>query len=269
MLSEVTKSHVKLRRELDLSPRVFVFVQAGIRLAIGFSLLAIFGCHNQVDPPEFSGDSTIDAEMSFSLQLQRGRLGQGDRIEVGAAVISDAQLEDLASEDRWLEQLICDAGRVSDSGAARIAALPNLWHLRLRLSPIGDQGLEAISKRSSLRVLNLPHCTATPAGVARLASLEALSNLRLGGQNLDATTAAAVANITSLKQLHLIGVPVDNEGLRSLANLPKLQSLYLDDSAVTQEGWDWLFETHPHLHVHVNQRHPDRGPDHQEQHQHD
>ena len=26
-------------------------------------------------------------------------------------------------------------------------------------------------------------------------------------------------------------------------------SLYLDDSAVTAEGWAWLFREHPHLHV--------------------
>ena len=51
-----------------------------------------------------------------------------------------------------------------------------------------------------------------------------------------------IAELSSLRSLHLIGIPITDEGLKILARMPRLQSLYLDDSMVTEDGWEWLFE---------------------------
>ena len=72
----------------------------------------------------------------------------------------------------------------------------------------------------------------------------------------------AVATLSPLRVVHLINVPVTDEGLKELSKLPHLESLYLDGPRVTEAGWEWLFENHPELHVHINQRHHDRDPRH-------
>ncbi|QDV42924.1 Leucine Rich repeats (2 copies) [Stieleria neptunia] len=230
------------------------------------TLLTSIGCRDRSTPAELAGqvEVTPAAEVDFADQLARGRSGDADRIELSQTPIDDRALEELTDADEWLEVLQLDAGVVNDAGLESIAALPQLWHLRLRHSPVTDRGLKTIARCRSIQILNLPHCDATAVGVAELAALPELRNLRLGGVHLGADTAASVAGVESLRNVHLIGVPIDDQGLRQIASLPKLRSLYLDDSAVTQSGWDWLFETHPGLHVHVNQKHLDRvNQDHQ------
>ncbi|WP_253154066.1 hypothetical protein [Stieleria tagensis] len=236
---------------------------------VGVCVIAIgCGSSDQPDPPDHSlsqSSSTTEPlkapwpETSFGDQIIAGRQATSDRIELIETVADDSMLSDLSPDDEWLEVLILDAGRITDAGIESIAKLPKLWHLRLRSSPIGDDGLRQLTGSQTIQILNLPQSEATAAGVAELAKLPNLRNLRLGGNRLAADTAAGIASIDSLRNLHLIGVPIDDQGLRQIASLPKLQSLYLDDSAVTSAGWDWLFETHPDLHVHVNQKHLDRG----------
>ncbi|QEG00066.1 Leucine Rich repeats (2 copies) [Stieleria maiorica] len=223
-------------------------------------LLSASGCRRP--SPEQTSTASVDesatSEIGFAEQLSGGRSGQADRIKLSQTSVDDSDLSAVEPSDEWLEVIQLDAGAVTDAGAEAIARLPSVVHLRLRLSPLTDRGLKAIAGCQSIQILNLPHCDATAAGVGELAALSQLRNLRLGGTRLGAETAGAVATIESLRNVHLIGVPIDDLGLRQIASLPKLQSLYLDDSAVTQSGWDWLFETHPNLHVHVNQKHPDR-----------
>jgi hypothetical protein len=219
-------------------------------------ILSIAGCGDGEQPAK---NLASKSESTIAQQITQGRAGRLDRIELLDTAADDVMLEMLAAEDGWVDVLILDKGVISDRGAESIARLPNLFHLRLRESPISDHGLERLSSCESIHILNLPQCDATAEGVAALAALSELRNLRLGGQKLDSATAESIALIMSLRNVHLIEVPIDDEGLRQIASLPKLQSLYLDDSDVTQAGWDWLFETHPDLHVHVNQRHVDRN----------
>ena len=207
---------------------------------------------------------TPSAEPSFAQQVARGRSGNGDRIELLQTRADDALLTTLDASDAWVETLILDQGVISDRGVPSMVQLPGLLHLRLRDSPLTDEGLSQLARCESLRILNLPQCEATAVGIAKLAGITGLRNLRIGGPRLEregsgAETAAAIASIQSLVNVHLIGVPIDDEGLRRIVSLPKLKSLYLDDSQVTPSGWEWLFETHPRLHVHVNQQHLDRG----------
>ncbi|MEO1525835.1 MAG: hypothetical protein AAFX06_10385 [Planctomycetota bacterium] len=201
-------------------------------------------------------------ESGFEEQLTVGRLGAADRIEIARSTIRDEDLDALSVDDVWLETLIVDSGVVGDRGAAAIVRLPSLIHLRLRESPLTDDGMRLLATCESLRVLNLPQCGATAEGVRALSELPKLRNLRIGGTALGRDTAAALASIKTLRQIHLIGVPIDDEGLKLVANLPNLESLYVDDGSVSPAGWDWLFETYPDLHVHVNQQHLDRQQDH-------
>lgn len=159
-----------------------------------------------------------------------------------------------------VDTVLVDQGVVTDDGLAKIAELPDLAHLRLRLSPITDDGVGVLASCEKLWLLNLPHSRLTTRGVSKLQDFPRLKQLRLGSPELKNECCRAIAKIRSLRGLHLIGVPVTDEGLKLLTTLPHLESLYLDDSAVTDSGWLWLFRNHSHLHVHVNQRHHDRDP---------
>ncbi|EMI53914.1 leucine-rich repeat domain-containing protein [Rhodopirellula sallentina] len=159
-----------------------------------------------------------------------------------------------------LNTVLIDQGVVTDKGLDIIAQLPDLEHLRLRLSPVTDEGIVSLTGSKKLWLLNLPHSRITTEGVRKLQKLPKLKQLRLGSPRLSNECCRAIAELKTLRGLHLIGVPVTDDGLKTLTTLPRLESLYLDDPAVTETGWSWLFRNHPQLHVHVNQEHHDRDP---------
>lgn len=191
-------------------------------------------------------------------QVERVRAGESDTIELDSVIVTDEELESvkgLAS----LRILILDAGIITDDGLKVISTLNNLVHLRIRQSLITDAGIKNLVGLENLRVLNLPQANLTPDGMRSLSQLKRLRQLRIGG---DGTTdlSRAVAQLTNVRALHLIDIPVSDEGLRAIAKMPRLESLYLDNARVTEVGWQWLFETHPELHIHINQRHHDIDP---------
>lgn len=159
-----------------------------------------------------------------------------------------------------IDTVLIDQGIVNDEGLAKITELPDLAHIRLRLSPITDAGVRSFGKCDSLWLINLPHSRLTKDGIRSLAGLPKLRQLRLGSSTLTNDCCYAIAELTGLRGLHLIGVPITDDGVKVLCQLPHLESLYLDDSAVTDAGWNWVFRNHPQIHVHINQRHHDRDP---------
>lgn len=159
-----------------------------------------------------------------------------------------------------IDAVLIDDGKITDRGLAKIAQLPDLEHVRLRLSPITDEGIKSLADCDELWLVNLPHSELTNEGLRLLGSVPNLKQLRLGSDRLTNDCCRVIAGLTNLRGLHLIGIPVTDDGVKVLSELPHLESLYLDDSAVTDSGWDWVFRNHPQLHVHVNQSHHDRDP---------
>ena len=213
------------------------------------------GLPSNTQPLEVTPEPTT---ISFDELCEQVRVERGERLQIDFEV-DDQMILEIGDMD-WLETLILDQGSVSDASTELISKLPKLQHLRLRLSPIGDEGLRNLSQCETLWYLNLPHAVCSKEGIDSLTALPKLRQLRLGSKNLKNDVTQAIAKISSLRGIHLIGVAVTDEGLKTLATLPHLESLYLDDSAVTEAGWEWLFREHPHLHVHIDQAHHDRDP---------
>ncbi len=232
-------------------------------------MLVLFGCGTSSETAlSVDGESESiliekSTEPSLEQQIKSGRDGKTDRLVLRDQEADTDALAMLSADDTWLEAVMLDSGVIDDAQAITLASLPNLVHLRLRRSPVGDQTLEQLAGCASLQILNLPQSKATADGIAMLKKLASLRSLRIGGENLNAETANAVASLSQLRSLHLIGVPIDDQGLREIARMPELTSLFIDDSEVSEEGWDWLFDNHANLHVHVNQRHHDRLSDEQ------
>jgi hypothetical protein len=183
----------------------------------------------------------------------------GDTIRLDQDQITDTEIQTLSEVER-LRVIRIDRGELTPIGGRSLASMPHLEQLHLRHVDIDDATLDAIAQSQSLWLLNLSSVKASSDAVERLATMPRLRQLRLviaGGHN---SYASAVAAIRRLRSVHLVGVRVTNEGLKSLASLPYLESLYLDDTIITDDGWMWLFENQPQLHVHVDQKHHDRDP---------
>ncbi|TWU47085.1 leucine-rich repeat domain-containing protein [Rubripirellula reticaptiva] len=181
------------------------------------------------------------------------------KVHVTEFEVDDSMVEKLAPLE-LVKTVIFDKGAVTDAAMPTIAALPQLQQLRLRLSPITDEGFRELSKSPTLMFLNLPQCECTSEGIKSLASMPRLRSLRVGSPHLTNESAREIAKIKTLRTIHLIKVPITDEGLKLLAEMPQLESLYLDDSSITEAGWAWLFDHHGNLHVHINQDHHDRDP---------
>lgn len=247
---------------------------ADIRIvARGWLMLAVVavGCQKpSADPPAKPVESRLPelaeepgqrVEPPWNLQIAAVKAGESDTIHTHQRV-NEAQLKLLPPLGESLQHLLIDAGEVTDDGLQQIAQLPQLIHLRMRESPITDQGLAHLSQAGmpQLRILNLPQARVGAEGIHSLRELPRLEQLRLGGTTLDDAAAEELAQLPALRSLHLIGPSLTAQGLTALAHAPRLGSLYVDDCPLPDEAWEHLFAAKPNMHVHIDQSHHDRDP---------
>lgn len=208
-------------------------------------------------PSEPTSDAEAITEI-YLQQLEEIKSGERNTLLVDQGPVSDQELEAIRGMD-GLKTIVLDEGMITDVGMEAISTVPELMHLRVRFSQISDAGLSHLVRAKKLRVINLPQAQISEAGVAQLGELPSLRQLRIGGDGLN-DISLAVAKLEGLRAIHLINVPVTDAGLKAMATMPHLESLYLDSPQVTEAGWQWLFDNHPELHVHINQTHHDRDP---------
>ncbi|MBX3422980.1 MAG: hypothetical protein KF752_15605 [Pirellulaceae bacterium] len=202
--------------------------------------------------------SVADSARLWDDCLRPAYRGTSDTVQLSGAEIGRQQLERLPTLLSARNFLI-DDGRVTDEGLKFIVqSCPDLEHLRLRLSPIGDPGAVYLCKLRNLRILNLPQCRLTVAGIRKLAELRLLEEVRLGGGQIDDFALAELARLPSLKRLHLIGPSLSDQALDIIAETKGLQSFYLDDCNLDPAAWKTLSYRRPELHVHIDQPHRDR-----------
>ncbi|TWU38950.1 hypothetical protein Q31b_40280 [Novipirellula aureliae] len=251
--SLVNDSTTETRRKVRLRRRDLVVL-------VVLSLLALIWLAQRVLREE-APEPTVDLLPSIQFEQVLIQLKQqdSDKLHVEDFAVDDRMIQQLENYPN-LETIILDQGEVTDPSLVVLESMPKLKHLRLRLSPISDEGFKTLGKCRSLWFINLPHATCTAKGVAELSTIPELRQLRLGSPNLGNEVTRQIATLKTLRGVHLVDVPVTDEGLKTLATLPYLESLYLDNSAVTEVGWRWLYANHPELHVHVNQKHNDYDP---------
>lgn len=193
-------------------------------------------------------------------QLDAVRHGQSYSVQL-AAPATEAFLNQLPELDGKLLELMLDGGGIDDALFPHLAKLKSLEHLRIRNSPITDSGIEQFAHADlQLQILNLPQARITTRGVAALAILPNLRQLRLGGSQIDDDAAEKIAGLPALQSLHLIGPTLTASGLEQLSGAKKLASLYIDDCTLPDEAWERVFQAKPNLHVHIDQHHHDRDP---------
>ena len=228
-------------------------------LMLLLTVASILGCEPQ---PSTIGQKTSQQfaaaeETSFEQQLHEVIEGRADSISVRSAVISDADLHDIAAA-KGLRRLSIEQSSASDEGVVMLGALPRLTHLKLRGVRVGDEGVRALAGLSGLRAVNLPQADFSDAALADLAGLPDLELLRFGSPRVTDEGMKTIASMKTLRFLHMIGVPLTAKGLKELAAMKQLESLYLDDIDLPNAALSELHEALPDLHFHDNQGHRDR-----------
>lgn len=238
------------------------WIAAGLALTSAISFSA---CRRaSLEPSDVASKTPLapsaeDQEQVFSATIEHLVRSSGDTIRLDNFHATDEHVELLANMER-LRVIRIDGGELTPVAAESLAAMPHLEQLHLRNIILDDAFIRALAASRTLWLINIAATDISPESVEQLAQMTQLRQLRLafpGGSN---GFASAVAKIRSLRSVHLIGMAITDEGLRELASLPALESLYLDDTEITEQGWVWLFENHPKLHVHIDQKHHDRDP---------
>lgn len=179
--------------------------------------------------------------------------------------ISDAGLTALAGAKN-LELLNISSDQLRGEGFKALSDHERLNDLGLQYCPIDDQGLEAISRLKPKRLLLGKHQVTdaglahlknqdalemlvlegpqsaefTGAGLANLAGLKSLRDLRYGTKNLKTDDLAALAGLEQLTFL-MLEAPVTDEGLAHLSKLSGLTNLYLLGATITDAGTRHLY----------------------------
>lgn len=221
-----------------------------------FSALAQLGCHKSDPTPK-----PQPVEVSFDQQLAKVKTGSADEIRMEHTALGAAELLQLDGL-LGLRALVLDAGAVGDEDVKHLVRLAGLEHLRLRESPLSDQGIRELGSGSlkSLLILNLPQARPTAEGLKELAGLPKLRQLRIAGRQIDDAAIRELSHYPSLSSLHLIQPGITASSLDTLAAMQNLSSLYIDDCPLPDEAWASFFAARPDLHVHIDQAHHDMDP---------
>jgi hypothetical protein len=134
-----------------------------------------------------------------------------------------------------LTKLQLVGARITDGGAARLAALASLQELSLD-APITDAAVSSYAALTELRLLDLYGTRVTGPGLADLAPLTQLEFLGLDRSRVGDSGMESLVGLNSLRTLLLRGTPVTDHGMASLVLLANLERLYLDNTAVSDEG---------------------------------
>ncbi len=209
--------------------------------------------------------TVIAAEPTFAEQVAAVRAGTASRIRVADRALTEEEWEEIAGLEA-LSHLDLQEGVADDAKAVLLSRLPRLERLVLRESPLGDDGFKHLAACHTLRDVNIPQARCTLVGLAALAELPRLKNLRLGSPALcpegkgGAELGMTLLQFPALRSLHLIDIAVGDAGLEGIARYDGLWNLYLDGAGISDEAWERYFALHPEVHVHVDQAHHDRDP---------
>ncbi|HEY1786166.1 MAG TPA: hypothetical protein VGG30_11475, partial [Pirellulales bacterium] len=155
------------------------------------------------------------------------------------AAIDHEGLE-LVVAAKQLQSLTVEPAEVDDRALKLAAGLPGLKRLRLfGEGKLTDQGLAHLASVTALVELRLPGAGITDAAMTHLAGLTALEELGLQGANI---TTAGLASLDRLGQLHdldLLGSSIDDAGCQLLPKyFPHLSTLDLRKCKISDVGID-------------------------------
>jgi hypothetical protein len=107
---------------------------------------------------------------------------------------------------------------VTDSQLRDLGRFPDLRHLILGSTPIGDDGLKHLAEVNTLNRLWIPGTAVTDEGLRQLRRLPNLSSLVLTGTRVTDGGVPHLLSLRGLKHLDVKYTGITHEGMRQLKN---------------------------------------------------
>ncbi len=142
-------------------------------------------------------------------------------------------------------------GGISDAGLERVGELNRFPKLRTGMlygCTVTDSGLERLTVWTRLEEFYLDNCgKVTDAGLASLHELPSLRVLGLGAGSMPITDAgmAHVAGLRQLRELRIVSVPISDAGIAQLRDMPNLERVHLGRTNETENGIQALHRALP------------------------
>jgi internalin A len=205
----------------------------GLAQRVELDALTLSGCRGATDE-SLNQISRLKSLRSLSLNdnpgitsivfREAGKLKALKILQFGGARLDESDVEHLSG--LGLTQLSLANTQLTDKSIELIASyFPDLEHLDLSGSSIGDSAMQFVGKLSKLDNLSL-------------------SNTAIGNQGV-----ASLSQLTDLRWLYLSQTAVGDRGIASLNRLKKLKYLYVNSTAVTPQGAQAFQQSHPETKV--------------------
>jgi len=162
--------------------------------------LSLFRCYGLTD----DGLKRLATQCPFLVQLS---LRDTPITGEGLAAIADLSLVDLNLSETLLD----------GQSIAPLASVVGMTRLRLRQTPIGDEGCKTIARFAALRTLDASGTGISDTGVELLATLSILNSLDVSDNPLVTDAAAgSLARLKALQRLDLTGTSMTDVAIGNL-----------------------------------------------------
>jgi len=95
-----------------------------------------------------------------------------------------------------------------------LRSLPNLTHLDLDYTTVGDEGMSYVGKLTDLEWLDVEDTGVTDDGLRRLHLLQSLTKIIVDGNDVTDAGLMHLSKLKSLKSVRLLGTKVTDEGVQ-------------------------------------------------------
>lgn len=182
-------------------------------------------------------------------------------IDLSGSLAQDDSALDVLPVFNGLKKLVLYGPAITNETMDVVSQLPQLEHLDLTRTAVGDAGLAKLVGLKNLRYLQLFRCDVTDEGFRSLAQLPRIEQIRCGQTRIsdqglqyikDLKTVTAldlsdcnqvtdagvevIAGFAKLRFLKLWGKSITDVGVLKLAALENLEVVGFNDTAITSEG---------------------------------
>ena len=164
--------------------------------------------------------------------LKKGKISEIILIDKDVPSGFFSQLGDLSE----LTDLSLENCRIQADHIIPISTLPKLEWLNLYRTPLGEQGVNLLSKSKSIALLPIGKAGVTDLGLEYLCKMGQLTYLGLRGNPVTDKGAKHLSKLTKLEGLYLGETQVTNQTVTEIAHLSRLQKLWLHDLPITDEA---------------------------------
>lgn len=179
--------------------------------------------------------------------LKKGKISEIILIDKDVPNGFFSQLGDL----RELTDLSLENCRIQADHIIPISTLPKLEWLNLYLTPLGEQGVNLLSKSRSISLLPIGKAGVTDLGLEYLCKMGQLTYLGLRGNPVTDKGAQHLSKLSNLQGLYLGETQVTDQTVTEISHLYQLEKLWLHDLPITDKAIGHLAKLTQLKEVHI------------------